>query len=134
MDARPDSNPELARSLVLVVEDDAAVERSLRFTLELEGYRVESFGDAEDLLESGPPPHACLVIDYRLPGLNGLQAIQELRRRGMRVPAVLITSAPTLSVARHAASAGVMIVEKPLLTNTLLRTVQDAIQTSPRTP
>ena len=115
----PDRPPRLG--LVLVVDDDPAVRNSLKFALEIEGYRVRLFRGGSDLLGLANLPEAsCVVVDYNLDGENGLDVIATLRRRNYATPAVLITSNPSGAVRQRAEAAGVPIVEKPLLGNALI--------------
>lgn len=115
--------------LVLVVDDDDAVRNALKFSLELEGFRVEIYGSSEDLLEGDlPAQSACLVMDQHLPGLNGMDALKQLRLREVRLPALLITSHPRRSLRTAAAAAGVAIVEKPLMGNALVLGIRAALR------
>jgi FixJ family two-component response regulator len=114
---------------VLVVDDDPAVRNSLQFSLEIDGYRVRLFHSDRDVLELGElPPSACLVIDYNLPGTNGLDLLAAMRARGYASPAILITSHPPAGVRRRAAAAGVPIVEKPLLGDALIDAIHAAVR------
>jgi len=70
---------------------------------------------------------ACFVIDEKLPGMTGLELLAALRKRQIMAPAILITSHPTILLEERAARAGVPIIEKPLLGNTLFERVRDAI-------
>jgi two-component system response regulator FixJ len=116
-----------AEKTVLVVDDDPAVRNSLRFSLEIDGYRVRLFRSDKDVLDLDElPQSACLVIDYNLPGSNGLDLIDAMRARGYRSPAILITSHPPVGVRQRAAAAGVPIVEKPLLGDALLDAIHAA--------
>ena len=115
------------KSLVVVIDDDVAVRNSLAFALEIEGYAVRAYAEAGNLLEETDlPRRGCLIIDYNLPGMNGLAALDKLRQRGMLMPAILITSHPSPALRARAAAAGIRIIEKPLLGNTLLDAVHDA--------
>lgn len=106
--------------MLLVVDDDPAVLASLTFSLELEGFDVEAFDSGEALVAQGKlADPACLVIDYRLPGIDGLSLLRVLRERGETCPAVIITSNPTRSVRQRTIDAGAMLVEKPLLSDGL---------------
>ena len=105
-----------SRPKILLVDDDPAVRASLAFSLELEGFLIETFDCAEDLADKPDfPVSGCLVLDYRLPGIDGLALLRALRRRGVDLPAILITSAPSRAIRLRAAEAGAVIVEKPLL-------------------
>jgi FixJ family two-component response regulator len=121
------ANPEL-RPVVFLVDDDPAVAHAVQFSFDLEGIEVRSFSDAESLLASGDlPQDGCLVLDYHLPGADGLDLLARLRARGVRMPAVLITTNPRAHLSTRAASAGVPIIEKPLLTDALLSAVRGAL-------
>jgi two-component system, LuxR family, response regulator FixJ len=115
-----------ASPVVIVVDDDPAVRNSLRFSLEIEGFAVRDYPDGMELLNDRELPRGgCLVIDQNLPGMNGLDVVARLRDRQVSVPAILITSHPSATVSERAARAGVPIVEKPLLGNTLLDRIHD---------
>ena len=109
-----------APPLLLLVDDDPSVRASLQFSLELEGFKVETFASAEALVARDDlTDHACLVLDYRLPGIDGLTLLNLLRERGETCPAVIITSNPTRGVRERTGNAGAVLIEKPLLTNGL---------------
>jgi FixJ family two-component response regulator len=113
---------------VIIVDDDAAVRMALQFALELQGYSVEVCDSGEALLEKAlPQADACLVIDERLQGISGLQALCILRRRDVALPAILITSHPQPQLRSAARAAGVPIVEKPLIGDALLTAIRVAL-------
>ena len=115
------------RSMVILVDDDSDVLNSLRFAFEIEGFEVDAHASAESLLARGVLPRdGCLVVDQRLPGMDGLELVSRLRERGSRLPSILITT-PTADVIRRASAAGVTIVEKPLLCDTLVGRVKSLI-------
>lgn len=115
-------------SVVIVIDDDDAVRNSLRFSLEIEGFRVETFANGEELLgQVKLPACGCLIIDQNLPKARGLEIVAELRRRNFLAPTILITSHPSESVRRQAQSAGIPIIEKPLLSGVLVDMVQHAM-------
>jgi two-component system, LuxR family, response regulator FixJ len=105
---------------ILLLDDDEAIRASLQFALELHGYKVETFASAEALTAfAGPDQPACLILDYRLPGLDGLSLLDALRRLGVTAPAILITTHPGREVRRRAAAMGTILIEKPLLSDEL---------------
>jgi FixJ family two-component response regulator len=117
---------------ILLVDDDPAVRSSLAFALELEGFEVEAFENGELLAERpARPGDACLVLDYRLPGRNGLSVLELLRARGVQLPAILITSNPSRTVRAGAADAGAALIEKPLLCDALSHSIRSLIQANP---
>ena len=121
--SQPDTRP-----IVFLVDDDPAVAHAVQFSFDLEGIEVRSFSDAESLLASGDLLRGgCLVLDYHLPGADGLDLLARLRAKGVRMPAVLITTNPRANLSLRAATAGVPIIEKPLLTDALLSAVRSAL-------
>jgi len=114
-------SPALRGPIVIIVDDDAAVRASLKFALEIEGFSVHAYGRADEMFgDRSLADCACFVIDEKLPGMNGMELVTALRRQHMEAPVILITSAPPKILQARAAAAGVPIVEKPLLGNTLL--------------
>jgi FixJ family two-component response regulator len=113
-----------APPLVVLVEDDPAVLGSLTFAFEIEGFSVRAHDCAESLLAGEvAPDNACFVIDYRLPGMDGLALLTRLREAGAGQPAILITT-PTREISRRAALVHVPIVEKPLLATAIVDEVR----------
>jgi two-component system, LuxR family, response regulator FixJ len=120
-------SPETNKTVMLVVDDDPAVGNSLKFVLEVEGFQVRVFSSAEELLnEDSLPDASCLVVDYYMPQMNGLELVSHLRDRNVLIPAILITPAPSQNLRNRAAAAGVPIVEKPLLGSRLLDSIREA--------
>jgi two-component system, LuxR family, response regulator FixJ len=115
------------RHVILVIDDDFAVRNSLKFTLEVEGFEVRTYPAADDLLnEDSLPPCSCLVTDYYMPMMNGMELVTRLRDLQISIPAILITSLPSENLRKRAAAAGVLIVEKPLLGSDLLDAIRKA--------
>lgn len=120
----------LTNSTILVVDDDPGVLGSLRFLLETEGFDVKTFRSGGALLRSGDAALCdCLVIDYRLDDMNGIDLVSQLRARHVGAPIILITGYPDDSIAERAASAGAReVLIKPHLENTLASDVRSAVQ------
>lgn len=115
--------------VVAVVDDDPAVCNSLKFSLELEGFTVRTYGSGAELLHAnGLTACNCFVVDQRMPAMSGLEVIQKLRERRVSAPAILITSHPNAALSARAAMADIPIVEKPLLGNTLADKIREACQ------
>jgi FixJ family two-component response regulator len=118
--------------LIVIVDDDAAVRKSLKFSLEVEGFVVRTYARGEELLnETAFPTCRCLVIDQKLPGINGIDLIERLRQDKVSAPAILIATHPNAALKARAAGAGVPIVEKPLLGSALLDSIRFAVAGSP---
>jgi two-component system, LuxR family, response regulator FixJ len=100
---------------IAVVDDDDAVCNSLKFSLELEGFKVSTFPNASTVLDSNDLAAVrCFVVDFKLPGMNGLELVQALRNRDIETPVILITSHPNPATRWMAEHAHVSILEKPL--------------------
>lgn len=115
--------------IIAVVDDDPAVCGSLKFSLELEGFKVHAYASGPELLNAGDlAACSCLVVDQRMPEMSGMELITRLRERQVLTPAVLIVSHPNAALSARAAKADVPIVEKPLLGNALLDCIRKACQ------
>jgi two-component system, LuxR family, response regulator FixJ len=115
--------------LILVVEDDPAVLASLNFSLEAEGFKVCACDSVMRLLAADWPPEiACLVVDYGMPTMNGIDLLRHLRNQQMLVPAILITGHSDEIVRDRALAAGfVRIVNKPLRGNVLIEEIRHVL-------
>ncbi len=114
--------------MVGIVDDDPAVRNSLKFSLELEGFAVGAYESAAELLHDGDfSRFHCLVIDQNMPRMSGLELVDKLHELKVSAPIILITTDPPKALIARANRAGVPIVEKPLLGNTLLDKIQEAI-------
>ena len=133
---------------ILIVEDEEALAKGLKFNFEQEGYEVETAGDghrALDLFDAADPPFDLIIMDLMLPGMSGYETTREIRDRDERV-SILVLSARTLSEDRAMAfDAGTdQYLSKPFALPELLsrvrnlthrrqaRTTSDAEQ--PKTP
>jgi two-component system, LuxR family, response regulator FixJ len=113
---------------IAVVDDDSAVCDSTRFLLETHGLEVLSYDSAAEFLRSSPAI-ACLIVDYQMPGLNGLEFVSELRTRGSRVPTIMITATADPAVERRAAELGIkQVLQKPLSNQSLLRALREELE------
>jgi DNA-binding response OmpR family regulator len=84
-------------------------------TIALEIFRLE-----DDEHGAGPFQEECLVLEYRLEDMNGLELVRQMRARAIGAPAIMITTRPSPALRGDASDAGIHIVEKPLLENTLM--------------
>lgn len=119
--------------VICVVDDDAAVRNALKFALEVEGMDVRVYDGAVSLLnDRNVPPSGCLVVDYRMPVMDGLELLGVLRNRGVDAPAILITARATEDLRTQAQRRGVYsVLEKPLSDNALLDSIKSAIVRAP---
>jgi FixJ family two-component response regulator len=109
---------------IFMVDDDAETLRSARFVLEGEGYRVVTFEGGGQLLAAFPEAKpCCIVIDYVLPDMTGLDACERLRALGVTAPVIIITGHPSPMIREKVRAAGLPLVEKPLV-DELLSTIE----------
>ena len=112
---------------VVVVEDDAGVQRALGRLLGVAGFGSWPFGCAEELLACGiPPGTACLLVDIQLPGLTGLQLVERLRALGPVPPVVFMTAADDLELREAAVKLGGTFLGKPFTSQALLAALRTA--------
>jgi two-component system response regulator FixJ len=106
---------------VAVVDDDPAVLDSLKFLLEVAGYKVTVYPSAAAFLGNGATRPACLILDHHMPQMTGLELVSRLRSQNARTPVLLITSLLSSAIADRAAQLGIeMVLEKPLKEDDLL--------------
>jgi two-component system, LuxR family, response regulator FixJ len=106
-----DSAPSL-----FVIDDQEAVREALGEMLRVLGYRVETYASADAFLEAFSGPRAgCIVADVRMPGMDGIELVRELSRRGIALPVVLISGHGDVRMAVAAIKAGAEdFIEKPV--------------------
>jgi len=114
---------------VILVDDDADVRDALSLLLSAAAYPVEALASAEALLEAvTPSDRGCLILDVRLPGMNGLALQQALRERGIQLPIVFISGHGDIPMAVEAVHAGAMdFLEKPFDDGALIERVDRAL-------
>jgi two-component system nitrogen regulation response regulator NtrX len=117
------------KSRILVVDDEAEIRRSVRMILEYEGYEVleaSSGPDAVAMAEKESPD--LIFLDIKMPGMDGLEALQRIRSANDSVPVVIISGHGTVSTAVEATKAGAFdFIEKPLASERVLVTIRNAL-------
>jgi two-component system, LuxR family, response regulator FixJ len=92
---------------VYIIDDDAELRVSLTYVLMREGRTIEGFASAEEFLEGAREAHpSCVILDLRLPQMSGMELLQELRRRGMRWPVIVMTGQGDVETAVRAMQLG----------------------------
>ena len=117
------------KPLICVIDDDFDVLKSLKFLLETEGFDVRTFRNGSALLGSQSRREAdCLVVDYKMAGIDGIELAHRLHGLDISTPVILITGYPDENIVAKARSAGVhQVLYKPLLDDSLVATVRNAI-------
>jgi FixJ family two-component response regulator len=118
--------------IILVVDDDDAVRQSLKFALEQEGLEVHLYEGGEQLLaDPALPRRGCLIVDYVMPGVDGITLMERLRQQHVELPALLITAKASPDVRERALLSGFrQVLEKPLEDSSLLDGIRDALAVS----
>jgi two-component system response regulator MprA len=114
------------KPVILVADDDPAVRDALMFSLRLEGFEVGACRDGRELLSHPALMECdCILLDYRMPELSGLDVLRQLRARDVRAPVIFTTSPLTEGLRRHALVAGACrVLEKPLLDGVLTEQIR----------
>jgi two-component system, LuxR family, response regulator FixJ len=115
---------------VFVVDDDDAVRTSLRLLLKSVGLPVETFGSAQEFLDSFDADRAgCLVLDIRMPGMSGLELQQKLNEMHAIVPIVFITGHGDVPMAVEAMQHGAVdFIQKPFRDQDLIDRINQALE------
>jgi FixJ family two-component response regulator len=115
---------------VFVIDDDAGVRASIQGLLKSVGLRSESFPTAQEFLCSKRPDGpCCLVLDVRLPGLNGLDLQRKLAETGVQIPIIFITGHGDIPMTVKAMKSGaVEFLTKPFRDQELLDAIQQALE------
>jgi FixJ family two-component response regulator len=119
-----------ADAIVFVVDDDAAMRRSLENLMRSVGLRTEAFASAQEFLRRRRPEGpACLVLDVRLPGPSGLDLQKRMTETGLEIPIVFITGHGDVPMSVRAMKAGaVEFLTKPFRDQDLLDAIHLALE------
>jgi RNA polymerase sigma factor (sigma-70 family) len=115
--------------VVFVVDDDSSVRGAIQHLVESVGLRVELFRSAQEFLQATrPDTPSCLVLDIRLPGMNGLDFQQELAEANIPIPVIFITAHGDIPMTVRAMKAGaVEFLTKPFRDQDVLDSIQVAL-------
>ncbi|WP_278441302.1 response regulator transcription factor [Pseudomonas oryzihabitans] len=117
-------------ALVHLVDDDASVRAAVEDLLASVGLDTRSYVSAADFLERARlDPPGCLVLDVRMPGMNGLDLQQELQRRGLALPIIFITGHGDIPMSVRAMKQGALeFLTKPFRDQDLLDAIDQALR------
>lgn len=118
------------KRLVHIVDDEASIRRSAGFLLKTSGYAVETHESGVAFLKDARHQDpACVLLDVRMPVMDGLQVQQILAERGIALPVIVLTGHADVSIAVRAMKAGAVdFIEKPFEKMTLLGAIEAAFE------
>jgi two-component system response regulator FixJ len=118
------------RRTVHLVDDDDAIRRSVGFMLRTSGFDVIAHESGVDFLaEAGSAREGCILLDIRMPGLDGLEVQRTLRERGIALPVIMLTGHGDVMLAVRAIKAGAVdFLEKPFEKAKLLAAIEEAFR------
>jgi len=121
---------------ILVLDDDVPVLSSLQFLLETHDFAVLTFRTGAAMLDwVNLHTSDCIVVDYKMPELDGLQVVAQLRARGISTPVILVTGFPDDSIYLKAAAAGIQhVLLKPDLEDTLVSRITGMLAAATAAP
>jgi len=114
--------------VVHIIDDDEAARHSLDFLLDCAGRRARTYSSALEFLSALPVEDGCIVTDVRMPEMTGLELLERLRERGLRLPVIVITGHADVPMAIQAMKQGVTdFIEKPFNDDTMLSAIASAL-------
>jgi two-component system response regulator FixJ len=119
---------------VHVVDDDAAVRRSLQWLLDSAGFSVVAYDTPFAFLDAAPRlSGGCILLDVRMPGMDGLVVQQRLAKEGIVLPVIVMTGQGDVQTAVRAMKAGAVdFIEKPFNEELLLNAIEVALTSAGR--
>ena len=118
------------KPLVAVVDDDESVRDAVYGLLESVGRNARSFSSSQEFLASGLPGEtSCLITDFQMPKMNGLELQAKLMAEGFRIPVIFITAYGEPRMRAQAMQAGALaFLDKPFDDDVLLEAVRKALK------
>jgi two-component system, LuxR family, response regulator FixJ len=121
------------KTIIHVIDDDAAMRDSLSFLLEVNGYQPMTYDSANAFLSAATLNEpACVISDIRMPGMSGIELVRKLKAVATPWPVILITGHGDVALAVEAMKAGAIdFIEKPFDDAALLGAIQAALNSQP---
>ena len=118
--------------MISIVDDDESIRDSTKALLRSAGHQVATFESAELFLYSGAVSQTeCMILDVRMPGIDGLELQRRLKASNVAVPIIFVTAHDDATSRRSAMEAGAVdFLSKPFQANALISTVQKALSLS----
>jgi two-component system, LuxR family, response regulator FixJ len=116
--------------LVHLVDDDEAIRRSVGFMLKTSGFHVRTYESGIELLKSAPDlEKGCILLDIRMPGMDGIEVQKALKDKGVGLPVIMMTGHGDVSLAVQAMKAGAVdFIEKPFEKAVMLSAIEHGVE------
>jgi two-component system, LuxR family, response regulator FixJ len=112
--------------IIHLVDDDEAIRRSASFMLRTSGYLVKTYASGVELLKSAGDLAGCILLDIRMPEMDGLEVQMALREKGVLLPVIIITGHGDVNLAVQAMKAGAVdFIEKPFEKSVLIGAIEE---------
>ena len=123
------------KRLIHLVDDDEAIRKSAAFMLKTSGFAVSTYASGDELLkEASSLEPGCILLDIRMPGMDGLQVQEALKAKGVALPVIIMTGHGDVTLAVQAMKAGAIdFIEKPFEKPVLLGAIEQALDRLERT-
>ena len=119
-------NMTLPDRIVYLVDDDDAIRRSAGFMLKTSGFSVQTFVSGVELLKARALVPGCVLLDVRMPDMDGIEVQQALHARGLALPVIVMTGHGDIDVAVQAMKHGAVdFIEKPFEKAVLLAAIEE---------
>ena len=121
--------------IVYIVDDDEAIRQSIGFLLRKDGYAVETYPSGTQFLKAATrETRGCVLLDVRMPDLDGLEVQARLAQSGITLPVIMLTGHGDVTLAVRAIKAGAIeFLEKPFERTALLAAIETALAHAART-
>ena len=115
---------------ILVIDDETGIREAIRMTLEYEGYKIdEARSGQEGLDKAGKTPYDAILLDIKMPILDGIEVLENLREQKINTPVVMVSGHGDMHTAVECTKRGAFdFLEKPLNRDKLLLTVRNAVR------
>ncbi|MGB2131500.1 MAG: response regulator transcription factor [Marinobacterium sp.] len=118
-----------SNTTVFIIDDDADFRESVQWLLESTRYAIESYASAQEFLDTYDQRPGCLLLDVRMPEINGLALQQIMQERDIRLPVIILTGHGDVPMAVNAMKNGALdFLEKPFDDDVLLKLVDKAMR------
>jgi len=119
----------MPNAIVHVIDDDTRLLKALSRLLSTHGYRVATYSSAKEFLDHTLPPHpACVLLDYQMPGMSGVELQQILAQRNLNLPIIFLSGRGDIPLAVETLKLGALdFLTKPVEEDVLIGSIRSAL-------